>query len=614
MKAASDAGTVLLLSGEGTLARALRHATAPVFVAAVDEAAAEQARTAGLPHALLASLPQPSKETLLHEVDAAARRWYRPGGVDVTDDDGLSLGELFYVEVGYDVLFPVAQRIALVEAVMQHAAPARWVVATAQDREWIDSIRLALGTKADVRGTGRRLLPRWSRIGRPALVRWVRAQGLDRWARELAFAARRLTRRRTREPAARPVLFVVDIPVPSVMETILPVARAVPADERLLVATDPRCLDQLEAAGLPAYAFTAWELGLPRPTLPFGASARRRAALERIRAAGQGLHVRGVDLWPAVGRRLLRLLRRRLAIAARHRRLAEAALRAWRVEVVVTASDSHYSGQLFVLCGKRVGVRSVNVQHGLFGEIGFGYLPARATRTAVMGEAVRELYLAAGIAPEAVVATGLPRLDALCGPPGVGRDAARAHLGFGRAVPLCLFAPDPVAYGPLGDWMWAQLARFLADETLDVLVRPHPADGLDAHEAAAARVPPGRHVRVSRWPDSGSALAACDALVCALSTLALEALIVDRPVILLLPDPAAAAKLHYVREGCVAVATTAEELRRAWSDALDPQAGRRLQERRRLFLERYACGADGRSAGRVRDLVGSLRTGARAQP
>lgn len=606
---AADAGTAVLLSGGESLARALRQAQGPVFVAAIDEAAAAQAQAAGLSHALLASLPQPSKETLLQEVDAAARRWYRPGGFDPTDDDGVSLGELFYVEIGYDVLFPVAQRVALVEAVARRAQPVRWVVATGQDAEWIQAIGLATGGRATVRRARPRFLRLPAPVGRQALQRWVRARGFDRAARELVFAAMRLTRGRSRRPLGRPVLFVVDIPVASVMETLLPVARSLPPEERLMVATDPRCLRQLEAAGLQAHPFTPWGLGLPAPRSPGGASRRRRAAVERIRAAGEGVRVGGVDLWPAVGERLLRLLRRRLAIAARHRRLAEATLRAWQVEVVVTASDSHYSGQLFVTCATRLGARSVNVQHGVFAEIGFGYLPVRATRTAVMGEAVRDLYLAAGVEPAAVVATGLPRLDALCAPSPVRRDAVRARLRLDPAGPVCLFAPDPIAYGPLGDWMWAQVTRLLADEPMEVLVRPHPADALEPHVAAAGRLPAGPRVRVARWPDSGSALRACDALVCALSTLALEALIVDRPVILLLPDAAAAAKLHYVREGCVAVATNAAELRQAWRDARDPAAAPRLRERRRAFLHRYAHGADGHSSARVRDLARSLRTG-----
>jgi len=291
-----------------------------------------------------------------------------------------------------------------------------------------------------------------------------------------------------------------------------------------------------------------------------------------------------------------------------HYRLAYEVIRAYGVRVVVTAQDSQYSGQLFVTAARQQGARSLCVQHGLFGKT-FGYLPVRATKLAVSGEAVLDWCLQNGARPEQIVVTGQPRFDALLQPPPIKRQEIVAQLQLSLDKPIWLLAPEPATVTrQLGRWMRTMMFNALEQlPEVQAILRVHPSDDEAEHRVILqSRSGLIQRVRVSRWPDVLSVLHACDLAVIGQSTLGLEAMLVDKPVIVLWPPGKLDGVVPYIQERSVLHASNSEELVRAGQRLCDPQVQRAQVRSQRRFVERYAYRADGRNTERVIEVINRL--------
>jgi CDP-glycerol glycerophosphotransferase (TagB/SpsB family) len=133
------------------------------------------------------------------------------------------------------------------------------------------------------------------------------------------------------------------------------------------------------------------------------------------------------------------------------------------------------------------------------------------------------------------------------------------------------------------------------------VVKPHPAEPADAY-AAAIQKAGARRVRVlSPSADFVELILAADALVTVESLSAVEALVLDRPV-LVLNMPTNIRDL--VEQGVALGVGVGEDPAPALRDLLlDPEIRGRLEAARRLYLSDVAHGVDGRATERILALV-----------
>jgi len=605
--------TILLLSADGNLQHALRRAKGTVLVIALDEPALQIAKAVGVAHRSAGDyLENPGTEPESASFELALR-WYQVNGVDYTYFDGCSLGELVYIEVGVFNLLELTRKIVIVEALYAEESPAGWVLATGQNSIWKNIIQSRVAKSMIVSCVEPSPKKWWQRYANFREVKlWLRRQGLDYLARAWVFRLARWSKPQSAViPSEFPYLFVVNIPGTSSLETLIPVIRETLPEERLVIATDPRCTKALEDAGIAYRPFEAEALGLAiahgERIVQAQVRTNLRANWDALDAAMTGqptphMQFRGVDLWPFCRSDFHNLFLRRLPQAYEHYQLARAVFKAYQGQIVFTASDSHYMGMLFVRAAEREGRRSLTIQHGMVNHPDASSLPVRATQMAVMGEAIKEWLVDYGAKPEQMVVTGQPRFDALIRPPSVDRAALLTELDLQPEAQTWLIAPERL----WGVWMRQVLFDALdAMPDVQAVVRVHPFDNPADYQKALKTHPNlSARVRLARAYDVPSALNACDVLVFGRSTLGLEALLLDKPLIVVRPPGKVGLNLPpYLHDYLDAVnclcAQNSEELVQAWHALQRVETAAQVQQVKEWIVQRYACGRDGHSARRV---------------
>lgn len=284
-------------------------------------------------------------------------------------------------------------------------------------------------------------------------------------------------------------------------------------------------------------------------------------------------------------------------------------LRAVQPAVVSLYAESSGWGRAALAASRAAGVPAVAVQHGIVYPNYYSYVHdhdegdcPRPDRTAVFGEATRALLMEMGhYAADELVVTGSPRLDELQESARAWDGAAtRAALGVSAGEPLVVVASRyrgiRATHQSIGSALPALLAAL---ETLGVnaLIKPHPAES-DADYLKVLSEAGARRARVlPAATDLLRLLHAADALVTVESLAAVEAIVLDRPVVVLnTPTNLRAMVDAGVALGVPVGADPTETLRRALFDEATRAALRAARER---YRPRVAFGTDGGATARI---------------
>jgi hypothetical protein len=356
-----------------------------------------------------------------------------------------------------------------------------------------------------------------------------------------------------------------------------------------------------------------------RPSLAVWRARRdMAAALLGSRDLREAARVDGHDLWPLVRLQLLGAVLLQWPWSARAMDEAGAALDRIAPKVVVTYAEAGGWGRAIVLEARRRGVPVVGLQHGFIYRHWLNYLhepdemapsaaaPAdrgfpRPDLTLLFDRHAEEHLRTAGHFPaEALRVTGSPRLDALVEAAArlspADLEAVRRRAGAAPEARLVLVASKHAQIGRVFPAL-VEAARRIPDVYL--IVKCHPAEVPDPYLADARGF-----ARVSVAPastDLAALIAASRAIVTVNSTVALDALVLGVPTLVVdLPNNLS----PFVEAGVMAGATAAEAIEPMLRAIVDEGAARRaLLERRAAFLARYAIGCDGGAARRAADAV-----------
>jgi CDP-glycerol glycerophosphotransferase (TagB/SpsB family) len=228
-------------------------------------------------------------------------------------------------------------------------------------------------------------------------------------------------------------------------------------------------------------------------------------------------------------------------------------------------------------------------------------------RTAVFGEEARRLLVTLGrYAPESLVPTGSPKFDELLRLSATwDRALLRERLGVGAGQRLIVVASRFRGIRETHQSIGSALPRLVRaiDALPDVIcvVKPHPAESAQPYEACL-RAECARQVRVTGpGADLMQLLHAADALITVESLSAVEAIVLDRPL-LILNTPTNLAEL--VEHGVAIGVAQGEDPRPALQRLLfDEPTRERLRQARQRYLADLAFGVDGQATSRIVDLI-----------
>lgn len=270
------------------------------------------------------------------------------------------------------------------------------------------------------------------------------------------------------------------------------------------------------------------------------------------------------------------------------------------IHMIVVASDVHPLGKLVVKLGECEGVPSLVLQHGVT-HYPYGYVPVSSTKIAAWGEISCEWLMKHGVPKEKIVLTGCPRFDPLALKTFIKTDVHKI-LQIEKSKEIIVLTTEP-GWG-LGKrsvpYTAINAMHYFPDKHL--VIKLHPDDEGEIYEEIKKEVGP-ENITIVRDIDLNSLLDESIVLVTVSSTTALEAMLLDQPVIILnlkdLPET-----IPYVKSGSAIGVYKPEDLVPTIKKALYDQTVRKeLEEKRRKFVYEYACETDGKASKRVADLI-----------
>jgi UDP-N-acetylglucosamine 2-epimerase len=285
-------------------------------------------------------------------------------------------------------------------------------------------------------------------------------------------------------------------------------------------------------------------------------------------------------------------------------------------DVVITMEDISPSLRVITRVCKINGVHTLVLQHGAlaFDMQGFHVMPVEADKQAVWGEKSKSWAIHRGKSSESQIVTGNPRFDLLISVKNSFKkenSSVYNKLGLNREKGIILIATQ--WYSEVGSccspktierFIWKSLEAAKNFPERQVVVKLHPSYHQNYKEIVSAIVTEldMKNVVVTEkhlW----QLLASCDVLIIQSSTVGLEAMLFDKPVITLNSvlnnffNP-------YAETGAVIEINDEENLVPAITAALNDEKIRlRLKEGRERYVYDYAYAQDGEAGKRVAVLI-----------
>lgn len=267
--------------------------------------------------------------------------------------------------------------------------------------------------------------------------------------------------------------------------------------------------------------------------------------------------------------------------------------------VLLTIPDSSWLEIAAIAVARKKGIPSLTTLAGqIFDHPQYGFLNADVI--AVNGDSAREVFLKRGISPQRVVVTGMAHYDETWK---MAQSLRRSRKTGG--LELVVFATENLPLAETFRMISPFVDATLAIPRAKMVIRPHPRENPSIYKDFVRKFGSDR-IAVNSTTPLLELLSTADVCVTRFSNVAVEAMMLDRPVICVNlsgePD-----KLAYVQEGAALGVYDASEAFSALDKTLHDQEVRAaLAKGRRTFLERHFCGADGNASLRIVKLLEKL--------
>jgi hypothetical protein len=268
-------------------------------------------------------------------------------------------------------------------------------------------------------------------------------------------------------------------------------------------------------------------------------------------------------------------------------------------DVIVVVPDSSYFGMAAIAVARRNGVPSLTALAGqIFDHPQYGFLYADVV--AVNNDSAKEVYIKHGIAPDRVFVTGMAHYD------DTFRLAESLLKSQRPAEPkVIVFATENLPVAETFEMISPVANAVLAIPQARIVIRPHPREDPSNYADFVNRYASDRIAVDSRTPLL-ELLSKADVCVTGFSNVAVEAMILQRPVICMnlsgKPD-----KLPYAQEGAALGVHGSHEVDLVLTKALfDEETRATLAEQRTAFLKKQFCTTTGDASLRIAKLIEEL--------
>jgi hypothetical protein len=276
--------------------------------------------------------------------------------------------------------------------------------------------------------------------------------------------------------------------------------------------------------------------------------------------------------------------------------------------VMILMSESTPPTKIACKTGKLLGVPILDLLQ--LGMLGHHYECPEflADKISVPGEFIKDLLINCGIDESRVVVTGRPTYDALIRvEESFKKEQICKKLGLDPARKILVYATENLPPWEIQPLVYAlcRIMKKLSD--VQFVIKVHPSEpSLSLYERVSKNV--GVQCLITREANIYEILFVCDLMITMFSTTALDAMILDKPVVTInltgLGDP-----IPFAESGAAIGVYRKGDIEQAIRDGLYDEAVReRLTKDREKFVFEQAYKKDGKATDRIVDLIEHMVT------
>lgn len=306
----------------------------------------------------------------------------------------------------------------------------------------------------------------------------------------------------------------------------------------------------------------------------------------------------GVNIWKSLELGLSYYFLDRFIDIVRYGEIVKGVIHIEKPDVIVTIDDRSPFGKTVNVVSRSLGVSTLIVQHGIVADHPI-YGPICSDKYAVFGDAFKDALVKRGVNPDDIVVTGQPRFDALVNTK-YDKKWIYETLNINKEKGLIVFAstdlPDDEKEMTVRELCTAM--QQFPDKQL--VIKPHPSDDGAMFVDLLCKFNSDAIVVHNHLYEL---LSACDLLITTWSTVGLEAIILDKPIVVInlmsRPD-----MTSYVERGAAIEVNVPNTLSGIIGQILyDDDTIQRVKEGRDQYVFDYAYRSDGKASGRVARLL-----------
>ncbi|MDD5687497.1 MAG: CDP-glycerol glycerophosphotransferase family protein [Elusimicrobia bacterium] len=275
-------------------------------------------------------------------------------------------------------------------------------------------------------------------------------------------------------------------------------------------------------------------------------------------------------------------------------------------DIIAGGDDCDPRARIYFLIGRNRKTPTLLIQQGYASDNAFEWLFLSVDKAAIFGNYTKQCLEKIGVKKEKLVISGQPRFDSLVKITNE-REIVCNKYNIQSKNKIILFTSQPNHPGAFSSETVRRNAietvYSLIDNITDavLIVKPHPDEKMQYHRSLKLKNNTGKIILVDRRDNLYELIKACDLLITFFSTTAIEAMISNKPVLIV--------NLFnrwtpYVESGAALQACSGNEAVSVINDIFSNNGIRQeLENKRKKFVVEHAYNLDGNASGRVVDLM-----------
>lgn len=274
-------------------------------------------------------------------------------------------------------------------------------------------------------------------------------------------------------------------------------------------------------------------------------------------------------------------------------------------DLIAVMDERSWPGKTIVKTCLNKSIPSLVLQHGIHGSEAF-YGPTDATKLAVYGEYTKRMLTNAGVDPNKIVITGGQQWDVLINMLKTKKFSKKDicnRLGLKEDKKIILFA-GLIDYNPdLGEKEIKTVVKAVKKfPQLQLLIRAHPVESVERYKSICKELGID-DVIIFKKPHDYDSILVCDIFITQYSTVAIDAIIADKPVITInlstSPD-----SYPYAQSGAALGVYREEEMVAAIDKIInEPKLQEEMAVKRKKFISEHVYKTDRKVTDRIIDLI-----------